>query len=179
MSSCRALSAAVAILGAIAGSSVLAQAKSTESMQTFTSTDKKLKWGACPDGLPKGCQLAVLQGDPAKPGADVYLKLPPKSKIAAHKHTSPERIVVIQGDLTVRYEGMKPARVGSGTYLYGPAEVVHEADCVSTQPCVLFISFEKPVDLIPATMAAATATKADAAASGTASANKKVKKGGC
>lgn len=179
MSFRRVLSAVATTIAALLGASALAQTKLTEAPPAFTPTDKKLKWSACPAGLPKGCQLAVLQGDPEKPGADIYLRLPPKSKIPAHKHTSSERIVVMQGDITVTYEGLKPMKVRSGTYTYGPAEAVHEAACVSTQPCVLFISFEKPVDLILATMASATATKTDAPATGMAGGEKKVKKGGC
>jgi len=97
----------------------------------------------------------VLNGDPAKPGADVFLKLPGKSRVPAHKHTSVERIVVVEGDLSLTYDGHKPMAVKRGTYHYGPAEAVHEAQCVSAQPCVLFISFEKPVDLIQTPMAAA------------------------
>lgn len=143
----------------------------------FTPTDKALKWGACPDGLPKGCQVAVLNGDPAKPNADVYLKLPAKSKVPPHKHTSAERIVMMQGTINVTYEGGQPTKVTRGTYLHGPAGAVHEAACVSAEPCVLFIAFEQPVDFVPAPMAAAPGKPA--AASAAPSGEKKPKKGGC
>ena len=178
MSCRRVLSAVTMTVAAFAGASALAQTTPTEPLPMFTPSDAKLKWGACPAGLPKGCQLAVLNGDPAKPGADIFLKLPPKSKIAAHKHTSSERIVVMQGDISVTYDGHTPKKVRSGTYLYGPAEVVHEAACVSTQPCVLFIAFDKPVDLILTPMVAAT-TETASPATGTTSGEKKVKKGAC
>jgi hypothetical protein len=33
-----------------------------------------------------------------------------------------------------------------GAYAYGPAKAPHEASCVSSEACVLFIAFESPVD---------------------------------
>lgn len=168
--------------GSLAASAAFAQSETLKEMPpTWTPGDTKLKWGACPEGLPKGCQLAVLNGDPAKPGSDVFLKLPAKSKVASHKHTSAERIVVVEGDMSLTYDGMKPATFKRGTYHYGPAGAVHEASCVSAQPCVLFISFEKPVDLIQTPMAsAAAAGSKDATPTKAAPTDaKKPKKGGC
>ena len=37
-----------------------------EPALAVTHTDKQLVWGACPDFIPKGCEIAVLHGDPAK-----------------------------------------------------------------------------------------------------------------
>jgi hypothetical protein len=34
---------------------------------------------------------------------------------------------------------------------YGPAKQPHSGKCVSTVPCVLFITFESPVDAVPVT----------------------------
>lgn len=173
---------AVLLVGSsFAASAALAQAETLKEVPpTWASGDRALKWGGCPDGLPKGCQLAVLNGDPAKPGADVFLKLPAKSKVPSHKHTSVERIVMVEGDLSLTYDGHKPLILKRGTYHYGTAGAVHEAACLSTQPCVLFISFEKPVDLIPTPMASAAAAPAKSAAPTRAAAPEpKPKKGGC
>lgn len=178
----RSILAAWFVGSAVLPAFALAQGASSTLPPTFTQNDRSLKWNGCPDGLPKGCQLAVLNGDPAKPGADVFLKLPGKSKVPSHKHTSVERIVVVDGEITITYDGHKPLAMKRGTYHYGPAEMVHEAACVSAQPCVLFISFEKPVDLILTPGSAATTAAAPARASATATAataEKKPKKGGC
>jgi hypothetical protein len=35
-----------------------------------------------------------------------------------------------------------------GTYAYGPAKRPHDAVCVGTVPCVLFIAFESPLDAV-------------------------------
>lgn len=112
--------------------------------------DPALQWGPCPPGLPGGCTLTVLHGDPAKPNADIFLKLPAKSTIAEHTHTSAERMILVSGELRVSYKGQPEATLKAGSYAYGPAKVPHSANCVSATPCVLFIAFEQPVDLIPA-----------------------------
>jgi len=172
---------ALLIGSSFAASAAVAQTETLKELPpTWSAGDSKLKWGGCPDGLPKGCQLAVLNGDPANPGADVFLKLPAKSKVPSHKHTSVERIVMVEGDLSLTYDGHKPLTLKRGTYHYGTAGAVHEATCLSAQPCVLFISFEKPVDLIPTPMSSAAAAPAKVAAPTRAAAPEaKPKKGGC
>jgi quercetin dioxygenase-like cupin family protein len=114
---------------------------------TFEAAD--LKWGPCPEFLPKGCQIAVLHGDPAQQNADIFLKVPGKSSLADHWHTSAERMVLVSGELHVTYEGQPMTTLKVGSYAYGPAKLRHKAECVSKAPCVLFIAFESPVDAVP------------------------------
>jgi len=111
--------------------------------------DAALQWGGCPDFLPPGCAIAVLHGDPSKPNVDVLFKVPGKSEIALHTHTSAERMVLVAGELEVTYEGQSATRLKPGTYAYGPAGRAHRATCVSEVTCILFIAFEAPLDAIP------------------------------
>jgi len=108
--------------------------------------DPGLHWGPCPPFLPKGCGIAVLHGDPSKPNVDVFFKVPAGSKIARHRHTSAERMVLVAGELTVRYDGQAPVTLRKGMYAYGPAGHPHEASCAAGADCVLFIAFEAPLD---------------------------------
>ena len=121
---------------------------SGESALAKTHKDKDIQWGPCPPFLPQGCGLAVLHGDPAKPNVDVFFKVPGGSKIAAHTHTSEERMVLVSGELTVKYEGEKPVTLKKGMYAYGPAGKPHEATCAKGDDCVLFIAFVGPLDAI-------------------------------
>jgi hypothetical protein len=41
-------------------------APAQEPALAFSAQAPDLQWKSCPDPLPKGCQLAVLHGDPAK-----------------------------------------------------------------------------------------------------------------
>ena len=123
-----------------------AQAPTKDLPLAYTVDDKRLKWGPCPEFLPKGCQVAVLHGDPAKPNVDIFFKVPGKSKLASHKHTSAERMVLVSGELHVMYEGQDAQTLRPGDYAYGPAERPHRAHCAAGEPCILFIAFEEPVD---------------------------------
>ncbi len=123
-----------------------AQEPQRSSPVAMTFEDPTLEWGPCPEFLPQGCAVAVLQGDPARPNADVFFKVPGGGTIARHWHTSPERMVLVSGELHVTYDGHDMAKLLPGTYAFGPARLPHEAICVSQEPCVLAIAFEGPVD---------------------------------
>ena len=114
-------------------------------------SDAQLQWGPCPAFFPAGCQIAALHGDPAKPNADVFFRVPARYDLPAHWHTSPERMVLVSGELHVTYDGQEAAVLKPGMYAYGPAKAVHRGRCVSEEPCVLFIAFEGPVDATPVT----------------------------
>ena len=110
--------------------------------------DPNLRWGNCPPLFPAGCRIAVLRGDPGKPGADVYFQVPSGYAIPAHSHTSPERMVLVTGELEVTYRGVSPVVLQAGQYAYGPAKAPHAAKCRSQGPCTLFIAFDLPVDAV-------------------------------
>ena len=145
----RAVLRATPLVLAFATPGVFAQATGSEPALAWTAQDAALKWGPCPEFLPKGCRIAVLHGDPSKANADVFFQVPGKSKIASHTHTSAERMVLVTGELRVTYEGQKPTVLKVGSYAYGPAKAPHEAECLSSTPCTLFIAFEAPVDAVP------------------------------
>ncbi|MEL7835111.1 cupin domain-containing protein [Fodinibius sp. Rm-B-1B1-1] len=107
---------------------------------------QELEWGGCPEFMPETCSIAVLQGNPAEPNADVFFKLEGNTGVPDHWHHSAERMVLVSGEMEVEYEGQKPKVIDAGSYAYGPAEQHHNASCISEDPCVLFIAFEEPVD---------------------------------
>jgi mannose-6-phosphate isomerase-like protein (cupin superfamily) len=127
---------------------VHAQSASKEPPLAIAAGDAQLKWGPCPDFMPKGCEIAVLHGDPARANADVFFKVPAGVDVAHHWHTSAERMVLISGEMRVTYDGHKPATLKPGMYAYGPSRLGHKVSCVSRDACVLFIAFESPVDAL-------------------------------
>ncbi len=131
--------------------SLVAVASQTAGAQAAPITRKvssALQWGPCPALFPKGCEIAVLNGDPSKPNADVFLRVPGGYTIPAHSHTSPERMILVEGQLTVKYKGAAAAALTAGEYAFGPANLPHEAKCAGSRPCTLFIAFEGPVDAV-------------------------------
>jgi len=137
----------------------LAQAPVPEQALTQAFDDAQLKWGPCPAFLPTGCAIAVLHGDPAQDNLDVFFKVPARSTIPLHWHTSAERMVLVAGELHVTYEGQKTAILRPGTYGYGPAKRPHDGFCASSESCVLFIAFESPLDAVPVVNSGRNAAK--------------------
>lgn len=133
---------------AMLSGAALAAAQSQAPL-AIAPADPALRWGACPPIFPGACEIAVLQGDPAKPNADVLLKVGPGYRLPPHRHSSAERMIMVGGKLRVRYSGAEPVTLEPGTYAYGPAKLPHEGECVSDDPCLLFIAFEGPVDAEP------------------------------
>jgi quercetin dioxygenase-like cupin family protein len=101
-----------------------------ESMgaRLFPSSD--MKWKDGPPSLPKGAQIAVLEGDPAKEGPFVFrVKVPDGYRVPPHTHPKTERITVIAGTFNIGMgkkfdpRAMKP--MPAGTYGYWPAGMEH------------------------------------------------------
>ena len=123
------------------------EAAATEAPLARTVTDTTLQWGACPPVFPAGCETAVLHGDPAKPNADVFFRVPGGYAIPAHLHSSAERMILVTGRLDVKYQGAQAVTLNPGNYAYGPARVPHKATCMAAEACTLFVAFEGPVDV--------------------------------
>ena len=132
-----------------------AQTAMPESPLAYRANDPQLKWGPCPPFIPKGCEIAVLHGDPAKNNVDIFFKVPGKSEVPAHWHTSVERMILVSGNLHVTYDGQPTTVLKTGMYAYGPAKAPHKAKCVSKEACILFIAFESPLDAVPVEVTAA------------------------
>lgn len=133
----------------LASSLALADASPQEPALALSLNDAELSWGPCPDFIPKGCEIAVLHGDPGKNNSDIFFKVPGNFTIPHHWHTSAERMVLVSGELEVTYDGQQPAVLRLGMYAYGPPKLPHTARCNNGDPCVLFIAFEGPIDAFP------------------------------
>ncbi|MDP9197740.1 MAG: cupin domain-containing protein [Pseudomonadota bacterium] len=138
----------------LASSFALADPAAQEPARAFSINDAELNWGPCPDFIPKGCEIAVLHGDPGKNNADIFFKVPANFKVPHHWHTSAERMVLVSGELEVTYDGQQPTVLRPGMYAYGPPKLPHKAICADGDPCVLFIAFEGPLDAVPTKSAA-------------------------
>jgi Domain of unknown function (DUF4437) len=62
-------------------------------------TPDKVQWGPAPPVFPEGAQMAVLAGNPAKPGPfTVRLKFPDGYRVMPHWHPTTENVTVISGE---------------------------------------------------------------------------------
>ncbi|MEX2150616.1 MAG: cupin domain-containing protein [Steroidobacteraceae bacterium] len=127
----------------------LAEAPAQEPALAFSIENTELNWGPCPDFIPKGCEIAVLHGDPGKNNSDIFFKVPANFAVPHHWHSSAERMVLVSGELEVTYDGQPPVVLKPGMYAYGPPKLPHKASCANGDACVLFIAFEGPIDAVP------------------------------
>lgn len=106
------------------------QAQEPKTPTHVLLTDAQLTWGEGPPSLPKGGLMAVLSGDPSKPGEyTLRAKLPAGYRIAPHWHPTDEHVTVLSGsvafgmgDKTAEAE-MKVLPVGG--YAMMPASMHH------------------------------------------------------
>jgi quercetin dioxygenase-like cupin family protein len=94
-------------------------------------TPDQVKWGDAPAVLPKGAKMAVLYGDPSKPGMFVVrLKMPANYRIPPHWHPTDELLTVISGNFSV---GMgdkldtSAQAMAPGSFISLPAKMHHFA----------------------------------------------------
>jgi quercetin dioxygenase-like cupin family protein len=90
-----------------------------------------IKWGPAPPKLPPGAQFAVLDGNPAKPGAlyTFRAKLPDGYSVPPHTHPVDEHITVIRGAIMLgmgeKFDRAKLRELPAGSYARLPKGEPH------------------------------------------------------
>jgi anti-sigma factor ChrR (cupin superfamily) len=89
-----------------------------------------LTWKDGPPSLPPGAKIAILEGDPAKPGPFVFrVKVPDGYKVPPHTHPKPERVTIISGSFHLgmgeKLDPKHAAELPAGTYGTWPAGMKH------------------------------------------------------
>ena len=87
----------LAVAGVVAAAEPM-PADSAKPMHPVIRADAT-DWGPAPPVLPAGAQMAVLYGDPGKPGAfAVRLKAPAGYRVPRHWHPADEQVTVAEQD---------------------------------------------------------------------------------
>ncbi len=128
---------------------VWAQMATTPTAEHKTIAPDAVVWGDAPPLFTKGAKLAVLYGDPGKPGLFIVrLKVPAHYKIMPHWHPTDENVTVVSGGFAI---GMgdkldpKTKAMGPGAFFSMPAKMHHFA--FSTKETVVEISAIGPFTL--------------------------------
>jgi quercetin dioxygenase-like cupin family protein len=90
----------------------------------------ELKWQSGPASLPKGAQIAVLEGDPSKEGPFVFrVKVPDGYRIPPHTHPKTERVTVVAGTFNIgmgdKFDEHATKAMPAGAYGYWEAGMKH------------------------------------------------------
>lgn len=91
-----------------------------------------LKWTDGPPSLPKGAKMAILEGDPTKPGMfTMRLKFPDGFTVGPHWHTQTEHATVIAGTLHLgmgeKFDRSSARTLVAGSFGYWVAGTRHFA----------------------------------------------------
>jgi quercetin dioxygenase-like cupin family protein len=116
-----------------------------------------LKWGPAPPNFPAGAMMAVVSGDPGKPGPFVVqLKMPDGYTFPPHFHPTAEKVTVISGQFNFamgdvfKAADLKPMMVGQSGEIpinmhhYARAQGATIVQVSSTGPFVL--TYVNPAD---------------------------------
>ncbi len=90
------------------------------------------KWVDAPKALPPGAKLAVLEGDPTKPGIyTMRLSVPDGYKLPPHYHTQWEHVTVISGQFNLgmgsKFDRSKGSAMPAGTFGFLAPHMKHFA----------------------------------------------------
>jgi quercetin dioxygenase-like cupin family protein len=133
--------AAVALTSTAAVSTVWAVTSASPATKPATSVhdhheqdEDDIVFGPAPPAFPAGAEMAVLQGDPSKPGEifTVRLRLPKGYILPPHRHPTDENVTVISGAFQVGIGDVFDAHallptLHEGGFITAPANVSHFA----------------------------------------------------
>jgi quercetin dioxygenase-like cupin family protein len=104
------------------------EASHTHIMVMPTTT----KWVPAPSSLPPGAEVAMLEGDPAKPAAFTFrIKMPDGYRIPPHFHPADEHVTVIEGTFIMglgeKFDESAGRPLGVGSFAMMPKGTRHFA----------------------------------------------------
>jgi mannose-6-phosphate isomerase-like protein (cupin superfamily) len=115
-----------------AKSKVTKTKEAVKAKEAVTINANEIKWGDAPPDLPKGAQIAVLFGDPSKPGQfTMRLRAPDGYKIAPHWHTQDEQLTIVSGTLVLHMGDTMTAEahnLEAGAFHFLPGKMHHAAE---------------------------------------------------
>lgn len=89
------------------------------------------KWSPASPKLPPGAQMAILDGEPTKPGVPftIRVKVPDGYSVPPHTHPTDEHLTVIQGTILLgmgeTFDRTKLREFPAGSYAKLPKEQAH------------------------------------------------------
>lgn len=93
---------------------------------------ESLTWVDAPPAMPPGLKMALLEGDPTKPGLfTMRIKFPAGSRIMPHTHSQVEHATVVQGTLHIgmgaTFDSLATKPMKAGSFGYWPPGMQHYA----------------------------------------------------
>jgi quercetin dioxygenase-like cupin family protein len=100
-------------------------------------------------GDPAGSEGVMIHTDPKTGGMDLLVRFPAGHIIAPHFHDSNERIVVVEGQLTLRQDSGETV-LKTGGFAFLPAHEVQRLSCSAKTRCTFYLSWDGKPNSHPA-----------------------------
>jgi quercetin dioxygenase-like cupin family protein len=128
------------VLLAVGGAAVsLAIAGGQPASPILTNLDSA-KW-THDKGDPPGMEAVVLREDSQTGGMEMLVRFPPGHAIKPHYHESNERLIVLEGQMTVKQDSGETALTTGGSG-YLPARQVQRLSCSSATRCTVYLAWD-------------------------------------
>jgi len=122
-------------------------AGTTKSGKMIAAGD--MKWQKIGDGP---LMMVALWGDHSKGASGRLLKLPAGFAAPKHSHTGDYHAILLSGTWKHTFKDGTSKDLPAGSYVYQPGKINHDDECVSKEPCVIFLTQPVASDFIPAEM---------------------------
>jgi quercetin dioxygenase-like cupin family protein len=123
---------------AIAGTLAIA-ATQTASAPVVTNLDSA-RWSH-DKGDPPGMESVFLREDAGTGGIELLVRFPAGHVIAPHSHDSNERLIVLEGRMTLRQDSGETG-LNPGAYAFLPAHEVQRLSCGSAGRCTVYLAWD-------------------------------------
>ncbi len=100
-------------------------------------------------GDPPGVESVTLREDSATGAMELLARYPAGHLFAPHWHSSNERMVVLEGRMSLRNNGNEQF-LDAGGYAFLPAKEVQRMACVSKTRCTFYVFWDGKLDFNPA-----------------------------
>ncbi|HEY2018035.1 MAG TPA: DUF4437 domain-containing protein [Bryobacteraceae bacterium] len=134
------------LLTAIAGLGILCPQTVPNSAVVANMADAK--WTREPHD-PPGADSVTLREDPATGAMELFARYPAGHVFAPHWHSVNERIILLEGRLSLRHGDLERF-LDPGGYAFLPAREVQRLSCVSKSGCAFYVYWDGKLDFHPA-----------------------------
>ena len=96
-------------------------------------------------GDPAGAESVVLREDPNTGAVEMLVRYPAGHVFSPHWHTANERIVLLEGRLTL-HTGETSTTLEPGGFAYLPAKELQKMACAGSSRCAFYVSWDGKLD---------------------------------
>ncbi len=127
------------------GALLFLHAETSHRVNRILANPGSVKWEASPDGS----ESATLREDPKTGAIELFARYPAGHVFPPHWHTANERIVLLEGRLSIE-DSDAQRLIEPGGYAYLPSTQVQRMACTSQTRCSFYVFWDAPLDFHPA-----------------------------